>query len=336
METPLEKYLQLVEYWKINQPILKRTKRHPGYQAHHPVPVCFQKIKQEHKNEITLQLEKLYSLKMTVMVPDRVHFELHKLLVDMFPERSQEWYKMAFALAFFMGNRKDIFEITSEEYEIACLIRSISRKTIPRKKHTLEAREKMSRSSKGKKMSDEARKNMSIAQTGRKQSPEHIAKCVAKRRGRKQTPEARENMRIAQNRPDVRAKISAKLTGSKRTPEQCENIGKSLRGRKASEEAKVNMRIAQQRPETKAKHSVTTSGANNGGARVINCYDKKTLTFVAQYGAGTEATKLSGVYYVNIIRCCRRKRKSAGGFIWRYADNPDQPSQYIVTRKSKA
>jgi hypothetical protein len=103
-ETLLKKYVETIEFWKKNT--TKYCSR-GDYQEHHAIPKCFQKIKQECKNEITLQLEKHYAITEIVTVPNRIHFELHVLLAKMFPERSQEWFKMSYALAWFMGKSCD-------------------------------------------------------------------------------------------------------------------------------------------------------------------------------------------------------------------------------------
>lgn len=42
--------------------------------------------------------------------------------------------------------------------------------------------------------------------------------------------------------------------------------------------------------------------------------------FVAKYYSAKEAQRQTGVCYSTICGCCRGKRKSAGGFIWRFAD----------------
>ena len=40
--------------------------------------------------------------------------------------------------------------------------------------------------------------------------------------------------------------------------------------------------------------------------------------FVASYMSGREACKATGIQYKNISAVCRGKRKSAGGYIWRF------------------
>jgi hypothetical protein len=42
--------------------------------------------------------------------------------------------------------------------------------------------------------------------------------------------------------------------------------------------------------------------------------------FVVEYPSVTEAARLTKIDRVSIIKCCNGKRKSAGGYIWKYKD----------------
>lgn len=44
------------------------------------------------------------------------------------------------------------------------------------------------------------------------------------------------------------------------------------------------------------------------------------IEFVTEYPSITEAERQTGISEGNISMCCRGKRKSAGGYIWRYKD----------------
>lgn len=54
----------------------------------------------------------------------------------------------------------------------------------------------------------------------------------------------------------------------------------------------------------------------------INQYDMSGK-FVKQYDYPTSAERETGIQHNQISRCCLRKHKSAGGFIWRYSDDCD-------------
>lgn len=43
--------------------------------------------------------------------------------------------------------------------------------------------------------------------------------------------------------------------------------------------------------------------------------------FIASYFGQKEASKITGISCSNIMRCCKGERKTAGGYIWRYADD---------------
>ena len=42
--------------------------------------------------------------------------------------------------------------------------------------------------------------------------------------------------------------------------------------------------------------------------------------FIATYESGREAERRTGVYEANILACCKGKNHTAGGFIWKYAN----------------
>ena len=45
----------------------------------------------------------------------------------------------------------------------------------------------------------------------------------------------------------------------------------------------------------------------------------KTGEFIAEYPSIMEAERQTGCYHQNIIKCCKGKQKSTGGYIWKYA-----------------
>ena len=52
----------------------------------------------------------------------------------------------------------------------------------------------------------------------------------------------------------------------------------------------------------------------------VKIYDKKTNKFVAEFESMKIAMEKTGVHTVTISQVCRGIRKSAGGYIWRYAE----------------
>lgn len=54
---------------------------------------------------------------------------------------------------------------------------------------------------------------------------------------------------------------------------------------------------------------------------------QKTLNgeIIAEFNSQSQAEKITGVHQVSIWRCCNKKVKSAGGFLWDYVDNYNEP-----------
>ena len=42
------------------------------------------------------------------------------------------------------------------------------------------------------------------------------------------------------------------------------------------------------------------------------------MVFVAEYESIREAERRTGIDHNNINNCCKGKRKTAGGFVWKY------------------
>lgn len=48
--------------------------------------------------------------------------------------------------------------------------------------------------------------------------------------------------------------------------------------------------------------------------------DEKTGEIIGKYNGAAEAERITGIKAQNISDCCNQKRKTAGGYIWRYKD----------------
>ena len=60
-------------------------------------------------------------------------------------------------------------------------------------------------------------------------------------------------------------------------------------------------------------------GANNNRARAVVQYDLNG-NFIAEYETMTQADKETGVNASKISAVCRGKRKTSGGYTWKYKD----------------
>ena len=54
--------------------------------------------------------------------------------------------------------------------------------------------------------------------------------------------------------------------------------------------------------------------------REVYCYDLN-MNFVCKYKSVAEASRKTNIYDTNIRRCCKGISKTAGGYIWKYADD---------------
>ena len=64
-------------------------------------------------------------------------------------------------------------------------------------------------------------------------------------------------------------------------------------------------------------HSDTKNGINNKRNKAVVQLTKNSK-FITNYHSISEATRQTGVAHANISSCCRRERKSAGGYIWKF------------------
>ena len=54
-------------------------------------------------------------------------------------------------------------------------------------------------------------------------------------------------------------------------------------------------------------------------SKQVQMFDKKTGELLATFPSTIEAWRITGIAKQNISACCNGKRKSTGGYIWRYA-----------------
>jgi group I intron endonuclease len=112
-------------------------------------------------------------------------------------------------------------------------------------------------------------------------------------------------------RPESRAKMSenhAKFWKDKTHSE--ETIGKMSESKTGDKNPFFGKTHSE---ESKIKNSESTE------KHAVNQYSKDN-TFIAQYPSLIEAYRQTGVDFGNIRHCCRGHYKTAGGYIWEYAD----------------
>jgi hypothetical protein len=254
MHNAKQRYDELIENARQNQ--------YDGYvERHHVVPKCLGGTN-EKSNIVKLRA--------------RDHFVAHQLLVEMYEEQSQEWFKMATALNWFSGKRKDRYDITPDEYElmrsivqssIGCRQKRKRKKSTKKRKPTSpETRLKLSVSGKLAQNRPEVKEKQSIASTGRKHSQQTLEKMSA-------------IQKIVQGKPEVKEKHRRAALGKPKSLEHRQAISKCKKGIKLSEEHKAAIGIAQHevqnRLETKQKKSETMKTMHK-----LRKFGKKLATFL--------------------------------------------------------
>lgn len=108
-----------------------------------------------------------------------------------------------------------------------------------------------------------------------------------------------------------------------RTDEAKQRISESKIGKRFSEEHKRNISEAKRGKALSIEHkrniSESAKGSNNSNARAVTQHDLSGNE-VARFGTMTEAARATGALQPLISKVCRGGAKTAGGYVWRYAD----------------
>lgn len=184
--------------------------------------------------------------------------------------------------------------------------------------HTEETKKKLSELHKGKHHSEEAKNKISKALKNRKRKPhseETKKKLSEANKGKHLTEEARKKMSEARKgekhwfygkhwSEEARKKLSDSHKGKKHSEEWKKKISNAHKGKKHSEESKKKMTELQKNNSKKSKPVLQ-----------INKY---TNEIVAEFPSTMEVQRQLSFKNANISKCCNGKRKTCGGFIWRY------------------
>lgn len=185
-------------------------------------------------------------------------------------------------------------------------------------KHTEESKLKISQSRLGEKhhfygkhLSEEHKEKLRQANIGRQHSDESKKKMSETRTGKYV---GKNNKLYGKKRPaEVVEKIRQSNLGKKRSAEYCEAMSKARKGIKPPEwqlEIAHNAwRGSHHSEETKIKL----------GTPVLQ-YDENG-NFIKRYEYIAKANKELGIKKGHISECCRGKRKTANGFIWKFDES---------------
>ena len=178
-----------------------------------------------------------------------------------------------------------------------------------------DVRERLSESHKGIKPSKETIEKFKKSRTGVKRSAEFREKMKTARIGYKHSEETKRKIsEIQKNRPlsdkqkEHLKNMSYNNIGKTLTKETKEKISKSLQGRMISD-------------ETRTKLSKAITGTENLKERVPVVQLSKDGELIKIFDGVITAAKDTGCQATNIIKVCRNKRKTAGGFKWMYYED---------------
>ena len=162
--------------------------------------------------------------------------------------------------------------------------------------------------------SEETRAKMSASRKGHPTSDETKAKISASHKGVPATPAqlAAIHTRAVQQRgcklpEETKAKISAALSGRERTEAHCRHIRDAKIGHLVS--AATRRKIS----ETKRSSASTARGARNAKARAILCVETGE-----RFDTVADAARSVARPPANLSRCCAGKRRTCGGYHWKY------------------
>ena len=109
-----------------------------------------------------------------------------------------------------------------------------------------------------------------------------------------------------------------------RTEEQKKKLSESKIGITFSEEhkKKISEALSGEKNPNFGKHLLEESKRKISQSKGVNgiLQFSKNGEFIAEYPSIHEAERQTGCYQQNICKCCKGKRKSAGGFIWKYKE----------------
>lgn len=158
--------------------------------------------------------------------------------------------------------------------------------------------------------SDEVKRKISDANKGRILSDEHKLKLSKVHTGRKHTEETKTKMRSKKHTEESKQKIREASIGRKRSEKTKKKMMKPK-----SEETKQKIRNAQ-------KGKVLSEEHKQKMMKPVLQYTKDDV-FIREWNSMTEASQTLNIACGTISLVCAGKRKTTGGFTWKYKKDVD-------------
>lgn len=162
-------------------------------------------------------------------------------------------------------------------------------------------------------VSKETIQRLSDANKGKKLSEEHKRKIGEASKGR---PGPTKGKRLSEYH---RQQISKGMIGRVVTEETRKKLRESNVGKTRSAEARAKMSESHKGLKPSAETIAKWKISNKSLMTPVEQIDKKTNVVIARFDSTMDAFRNTGVNSSTISACCRGKRKTAGGFRWRYA-----------------
>ena len=122
---------------------------------------------------------------------------------------------------------------------------------------------------------------------------------------------------------ETKRKLSESHKGRKLSEETKIKIGKATKGRKHTEESKKKMSEARKgkKLSEESKIKISEKLTNGKQSKPVLQIDKYTNEIIAEFPSIAEAERQLGYCYSHISKCCLGKRKSCGGYFWKYKES---------------
>ena len=116
---------------------------------------------------------------------------------------------------------------------------------------------------------------------------------------------------------EAKKKMSESKKGKHMSEKTKKKISESKKGTYVSEEHRRKLSESQKGEKA---YSWGKTGADSPLSKPVLQLDKETGEVIAEFAGMTEAERITSINHRNISNVCRGKRKSAGGYRWKYKE----------------